>query len=101
MKRWWRQRGLSQLDLAVRTDLSQRHVSFIETGRSRPRAEVVNRVAEALEVPFEIGSPRWRQQVWPIYPEIPLSDEAAAHFRDTIRKMLQTHEPYPAYVINR
>ena len=52
MKLWRRQRGLSQLDLAVRSDLSQRHVSFIETGRSRPGEDVVHRVAEALEVPL-------------------------------------------------
>ena len=52
MKQWRRQRGLSQLDLAVRADVSQRHVSFIETGRSRPREDVVLKVAEALEVPL-------------------------------------------------
>ncbi len=52
MKQWRRQRGLSQLELAVRADVSQRHVSFIETGRSRPREDVVHKVAEALEVPL-------------------------------------------------
>ena len=58
MKRWRRQRGLSQLDLAVRANLSQRHVSFIETGRSRPRADVAQRVAEALEVLIAWGERR-------------------------------------------
>ena len=52
VKQWRRQRGFSQLDLAVRADVSQRHVSFIETGRSRPGEDVVHRVAEALEVPI-------------------------------------------------
>ena len=51
MKQWRRQRGLSQLDLAVRADVSQRHVSFIETGRSRPKEDVVHKVAEALGGP--------------------------------------------------
>ena len=102
MKRWRRQRGLSQLDLAVRTDLSQRHVSFIETGRSRPRADVVQRVAEALQVPIRDRNTLLEAAgLAPSYPEVPLSDEAAAPFRDAIRKMLQAHEPYPAYVINR
>ena len=102
MKRWRRQRGLSQLDLAVRTDLSQRHVSFIETGRSRPGADVVQRVAEALEVPLRDRNALLEAAgLAPSYPEVPLSDEAAAPFRDAIRKMLQAHEPYPAYVINR
>jgi predicted transcriptional regulator len=48
MKQWRKQRGLSQLDLAVQADISQRHISFIETGRSRPGADVINKIAEAL-----------------------------------------------------
>ena len=52
MKQWRRQRGLSQLELAIRANLSQRHVSFIESGRSRPRADVVHKVHDALEVPL-------------------------------------------------
>ena len=101
--KWWRQqRGLSQLDLAVRADLSQRYVSFIETGRSRPRANVVQRVAEALEVPLRDRNILLETAgLAPIYPEVPLSDGAAEPFRSTIRKMLESHEPYPAYVINR
>ena len=102
LKRWRRQRGLSQLDLAVRADLSQRHVSFIETGRSRPRADVVQRVAEALEVPLRDRNILLEAAgLAPVYPEVPLSDGAAEPFRSTIRKMLESHEPYPAYVINR
>ena len=102
MKHWRRQRGLSQLDLAVRADISQRHVSFIETGRSKPREDVVHKVAEALEVPLrdrnillEAAGLAHR------YPEVPLSDGAAEPFRNAIRQLLETHEPYPAYVINR
>ena len=52
MKQWRRQSGLSQLELSVRAGLSQRHVSFIETGRSRPGEDVVHKVAEALEIPL-------------------------------------------------
>ena len=102
LKRWRRQRGLSQLDLAVRADLSQRHVSFIETGRSRPRADVVQRVAEALEIPLRDRNILLETAgLAPVYPEVPLSDEAAEPFRNTIRTMLESHEPYPAFVINR
>ena len=102
LKQWRRQRGLSQLDLAIRANMSQRHVSFIETGRSRPRAAVVHKVAEALDVP-----PRDRNTLLeaaglaPSYPEVALSDGAAAPFRNSIRRMLAAHEPYPAYVIDR
>ena len=102
LKQWRRQRGLSQLELAVRADVSQRHVSFIETGRSRPREDVVHKVAEALEVPIRDRNILLEAAgLAPSYPEVPLSDEAAAPFRSAMRKMLESHEPYPAYVINR
>ena len=64
MKQWRRQRGLSQVDLAVRADVSQRHVSFLETGRSRFGENVVHKVAEALQAPSETGTSCWRQRVW-------------------------------------
>ena len=102
VKQWRRQRRLSQLDLAVRADVSQRHVSFIETGRSRPREDVVHRVAEALEVPIRDRNILLAAAgLAPSYPDVPLSDEAAAPFRGAVRQMLESHEPYPAYVINR
>ena len=102
MKQWRRQRGLSQLDLAVRAHVSQRHVSFIETGRSRPIEDVVHKVAEALEVPIRDRNILLEAAgLAPSYPEVLLSDGAAAPFRNAIRKMLESHEPYPGYVINR
>ena len=93
---------MSQLDLAIRADLSQRHISFIETGRSRPRVDVVQRVAEALEVPLRDRNILLESAgLAPSYPEVPLSDGAAAPFRAAIGKLLESHEPYPAFVINR
>jgi transcriptional regulator with XRE-family HTH domain len=102
LKRWRRQRGLSQLELAIRADVSQRHVSFMETGRARPRREMVHKVAEALEIPL-----RERNKLLEAaglaahYPELPLSGAEIAPFRKAVRHMLDTHEPYPAYVIDR
>lgn len=102
MKQWRRQRGLSQLQLAVRADVSQRHLSFIETGRSRPRADVVHKLAEALEIPLrERNMMLEAAGLAPSYPEMPLSNDAVAPFRHAIQRMLEAHEPYPAYVINR
>ena len=90
------------MDLAVRADLSQRHVSFIETGRSRPRADVVQRIAEALEVPLRDRNVLLETAgLAPIYPEVPLSHGAAEPFQNAIRMILEAHEPYPAFVINR
>ncbi len=102
MKLWRRQRGLSQLELAVRADLSQRYVSFIETGRSRPGQDVVHRVAEALEVPLRDRNILLETAgLAPSYPEVPLSDDVCAPFSNAIQMILESHEPYPAYVINR
>ena len=102
MKLWRRQRGMSQLELAVRADLSQRHVSFIETGRSRPREDVVQRVAEALEVPIRDRNILLEAAgLAHSYPEVLLSDDVCAPFSNVIRMILESHEPYPAYVINR
>lgn len=102
LKQWRRHRGLSQLELAVRTDMSQRHISFIETGRSRPGRDVIHRIAEALEIPLrERNALQAAAGLAPSYPEVPLTDGAAAPFRDAVRKMLEAHEPYPAYVVNR
>jgi transcriptional regulator with XRE-family HTH domain len=102
LKQWRRQRGLSQMDLAIRADTSQRYISFIETGRSKPRENVVHRVAEALEIPLrERNVMLMAAGLAPSYPEMPLSDETIAPFRNAVRRMLAAHEPYPAYVINR
>ena len=102
MKQWRRQRGLSQLDLAGIADISQRHLSFLETGRSRPREDVIHKVAEALQVPLRDRNILLEAAgLAPAYPEISLSDEAAAPFFAAIRQMIESHEPYPAYVINR
>ncbi len=102
MKQWRRQRGLSQLNLAVRADVSQRHVSFIETGRSRPKEDVVLKVAEALQVPLRDRNVLLEAAgLASTYPEISLSDEVAEPFNAAIRQMIESHEPYPAYVVNR
>ncbi len=102
MKLWRRQSGISQLELAVRAGLSQRHVSFIETGRSRPGEDVVHKVAEALEIPLrDRNSMLEAAGLAPSYRELPLSDEVAAPYEMVVRKLMDAHAPYPAFVINR
>ena len=102
LKRWRRQRALSQLEFVVRADVSQRHISFIESGRSRPKAEVVQKIADALEIPIRERNHLLESAgLAPNYPEVSLSSEKLAPFRNAIEQMLRTHKPYPAYVINR
>ncbi|HZG05753.1 MAG TPA: helix-turn-helix transcriptional regulator [Streptomyces sp.] len=100
--RHWRERsGLSQLELALRADSSARHISFIETGRSRPSPEMVLRLAEHLAVPVrERNALLTAAGYAPHYPETPVDDPAMASLRDSLERMLTAYEPYPALVVN-
>lgn len=102
LRQWRQHRRLSQLDLALAADVSARHVSLIETGKSSPSAEMVLRLAETLDVPL-----RDRNQLLlaagfaPRYAERPLDGEALASARDAVERVLRAHEPYPALVLDR
>src|SRR5690349_13435236 len=98
MLRQWRERlRLSQLDLAGRADISTRHLSFVETGRSTPSREMVVRLAEHLNVPL-----RERNQLLvaagyaPVYTENALDSPALSVLREAVHSVLVGHEPYPA-----
>ena len=101
--RLWRSSArLSQLDLAVRAGISQRHLSFIETGRSRPGGDVVLRLAGALDIPLRDRNRLLESAgLAAYYPEVELNDGASAPFRAAIARLLESHEPYPAFVLNR
>lgn len=101
--RLWRSWArVSQLELAVRTGLSQRHLSFIETGRSRPGTDVVLRIAAALDLPLRDRNRLLESAGLPAhYPEVALTDGASAPFRTAIARLLEAHEPYPAFVLDR
>ena len=102
MKQWRQRRRLSQLDLAIEADVSSRHVSFIETGRSAPSRAMVLRLAEALHVPL-----RERNQLLiaaglaPVYAERSLADPDMAAVRDGIEQVLKAYEPYPCLAVDR
>ena len=103
MLRDWRQRRrLSQLDLALEAGVSTRHLSFVETGRSRPSPEMVLTLADQLEVPL-----RERNQLLlaagyaPQYGARSLDDPELARIRDALGKLLAGHEPYPAFAVDR
>jgi transcriptional regulator with XRE-family HTH domain len=102
LRQWRQRRGLSQLDLALAADVSARHVSLVETGRSKPSADMILRLADQLHVPL-----RDRNRLLlaagfaPRYPERPLDDAALSAARDAVRRVLRAHEPYPALVFDR
>ncbi|MFF2043822.1 helix-turn-helix domain-containing protein [Kitasatospora sp. NPDC058170] len=95
-------RRLSQLDLALRAGTTQRHLSFMESGRSAPGRSMVVRLAESLELPL-----RERNELLlaagyaPVYPESSLSDPVLAPVRAAIDHILRGHLPYPALVVDR
>lgn len=101
LRAWREQRRVSQLELALRADSSARHISFIETGRSRPSEEMVLRLAEHLDVPVrERNALLFAAGYAPRYPETPLDDPALDALRAGMERLIQGYEPYPAFVVD-
>jgi transcriptional regulator with XRE-family HTH domain len=99
---WRQRRRMSQLDLAVEADVSTRHLSFIETGRSRPSRELVLDLAEQLDVPLrERNTLLLAAGYAPGYQETALDAGEMAPVRAAIDKILTGHEPFPAIVVDR
>ncbi len=102
LKSWRQTRGISQLELALRCDSSQKHISFLESGRSRPSRAMVFVVSEALEVPL-----RDRNELLlaagfaPGYRESAPSDEMLSAVNSALEQLLKGNEPYPAMVFDR
>jgi transcriptional regulator with XRE-family HTH domain len=102
LREWRARRRLTQLELALEAGVSARHVSFVETGRSKPGREMLLRVAEQLEIPF-----RERNELLltaghaPAFPERPLADPALEPVREALDRVLAAHEPYPAIAFDR
>ncbi|MBW8794883.1 MAG: helix-turn-helix transcriptional regulator [Streptomyces sp.] len=101
LRAWRERRRMSQLELALRADSSARHISFVETGRSRPSEEMVLRLAEHLDVPVrERNALLLAAGYAPHYPETPLDDPALDALRDGMERLIQGYEPYPALVVD-
>lgn len=102
LRTWRTRRRVSQLELAARAGTTQRHVSFIESGRSTPGRAMIIRLAESLEVPI-----RDRNELLlaagfaPAYPQRNLDDPQLAPVRAALDRVLHGHLPYPAVVVDR
>jgi transcriptional regulator with XRE-family HTH domain len=103
MLREWRQRRrLSQLELALEAGISSRHLSFVETGRSRPSADMVLHLAEELDVPLRDRNTLLLAAGFaPRFGQSDLDAPELGPVRDAIDQVLQGHEPYPALVVDR
>jgi transcriptional regulator with XRE-family HTH domain len=93
---------MSQLDLSIEAGVSARHLSFVETGRSRPSPELILRLAEQLDMPLaERNAMLLAGGYAPAYPSHELSDPELAPIRAAVRQILDGHSPYPALVVDR
>ncbi len=95
-------RSLSQLELSLESRISARHLSFVETGRSKPSRETVIRLAETLQVPLrERNALLLAAGYAPVYPERAFGSEEMATIHAALDRFLRAHEPYPALVVDR
>ena len=101
LRQWREHRRLSQLELALEAEISARHLSFVETGRSLPSREMILRLADHLEVPLrERNHLLLAAGYAPVYAETELDSPPMLAVREAVRQILGDHEPYPAVVID-
>jgi len=102
LRGWRLRRRMSQLDLAGEADISTRHLSFVENGRSAPSREMVLRLAQRLDVPLrERNALLVAAGYAPMYRERPLDDPALSAAREAVQLILRSHEPNPALAVDR
>src|SRR5712664_3472877 len=102
LRAWRRRRGASQLALALQSGVSQRHVSFLESGRAKPSREMVVQLSTALDVPLRQRNTMLLAAGFaPAYRESNLGAPELTPVRQAIERILKQQEPYPAIVIDR
>jgi transcriptional regulator with XRE-family HTH domain len=102
LREWRQRRRMSQLDLACEADISTKHLSFLETGRSVPSRDMVLHLAERLEVPLRARNTLLNAAGYaPVFPERRLDDPAMSAARQAVDLVLAGHEPHPALAVDR
>ncbi|GIG64042.1 helix-turn-helix domain-containing protein [Phytomonospora endophytica] len=100
LQRWRGSRRLSQLELAARAGTTQRHLSFVESGRSRPGRAMVLRLAESMQLTLRERNELLLSAGYaPVYPESALDEPALRPVRDALHRIIEGHMPYPAVVV--
>src|SRR5580698_508717 len=101
LREWRQRRRLSQLELSLEAEISARHLSFLETGRSQPSREMILRLAEQLAIPVrERNALLVAAGYAPVFQERRLNDPALAPARAAIDAVLEGHKPYPAFAVD-
>ena len=102
LKSWRHKRRLSQLVLALESGVSQRHLSFLESGRAKPSRNMILQLSETLDVPLRERND-WLVAAGfaPVYRTRPLDDPQMKQVMGAVRMMLANHEPFPAIALDR
>lgn len=102
LRTWRERRKRSQLDLALEAEVSQRHLSFLESGRAKPSREMILQLAEVLDIPLRERNLLLHSAGFaPAYEARPLDNDAMAAVKQALELTLQHHEPYPALVMDK
>ena len=102
LKHWRSHRNFSQLDLSMASDVSQRHISFLESGRSHPSREMILKLATVLDIPLRQQNKMLTTAGFaPIYSAFDLCAPEVAPIRRALTFTLRQQEPYPALVMDR
>ena len=102
LRQWRTRRRFSQLQLAAEAGVSQRHLSFLETGRARPSREMLLHLGEVLDVPLRDRNTMLSAAGFaPVYRERSLDDPDMAAVRRAVELLIERHDPYPAFAIDR
>lgn len=99
LRRWRERRRRSQLDLSIAAEVSTRHLSYLETGRSSPSRDMIDRLCEELDVPLRERNDLYLAAGFaPAHPERPFADLGAV--RGAVDAVLSGHEPHPAVAVD-
>jgi transcriptional regulator with XRE-family HTH domain len=102
VRAWREQRRMSQLELASEANISQKHLSFIESGRAAPSRDMVVHLADHLDIPLrERNALLLSAGFAPIYRERAINDPALVRARAAVEQLLKAHEPFPALAVDR
>jgi len=102
LRHWRAARGMSQMDVALRSGFSTRHVSFIETGRTQPSRHALVAIAETLDVPLRERNRLLEAAGYAgLYRQTPLAATEMDHVRGVLQFILDRHEPHAAVVLDR
>lgn len=101
LRDWRQRRRYSQLTLSLEADVSARHLSFLESGRSQPSRTMVLQLAESLDIPFEARNEMLTAAGFaPFYTRTPLAAEHLAPIREAFNRMMHAHSPAPALIFD-